>query len=318
MNIFKIAVFTKNKNKLFRKTFDQKDDEIVENISENKNKTKNNLKSKNNKINKYFEPFIGGGAFFFYLVSNYNIKEAYLYDINRELILTYNVIKNDVEELINELLALKNSYLPKDDDERKEFYYDIRNKFNEDVSTFNFENYSDKHIIRGAYTIFLNKTCFNGLFRLNKKGEFNVPIGRYKNPAILDVENLRNVSKALKIAKIYNKSFLESEDLIDENSLVYLDPPYRPLNKTSNFTSYSQNEFTDNNQIELGAYFKRIISKGAYAILSNSDPKNEDKNDNFFDDLYSDYDIRRVKAKRFINRNANKRGEINELLIKNY
>ena len=274
--------------------------------------------TKNKKVKSYFEPFVGGGAIFFYLASNYNIKEAFLYDINKELILTYNAIKNDHSELINHLDDLENNFLPKDHDKRKEYFLSIRKKFNSDLENFNFDNYSKKHIIRAAYTIFLNKTCFNGLFRLNKKGEFNVPMGRYKNPTICDDKNIKNVSKALKIAKIFNTSFLESEKLIDDESLVYIDPPYRPLNKTSHFTSYSENEFNDDNQIELAHYFDRISKKGAIAILSNSDPKNEDESDNFFDDLYKNYDIARVKAKRFINRDADKRGAINEILVKNY
>jgi len=272
----------------------------------------------NRKIKSYFEPFLGGGAIFFYLASNYKIKEAFLYDINKELILTYNVIKNDHNELINHLLNLQNKFLPKDHKERKEYYLSIRKKFNHDLENFSFDDYTKKHIIRASYTVFLNKTCFNGLFRLNKKGEFNVPMGDYKNPNICDEKNIKNVSRVLKIASIFNKSFIESEKLIDRDSLVYLDPPYRPLNKSSNFTSYSENEFNDNDQIELAHYFNRISKKGAFCILSNSDPKNEDENDNFFDDLYSKHYILRIKAKRLINRDAKKRGAINEILVKNY
>ena len=274
--------------------------------------------TKNKKIKSYFEPFVGGGAIFFYLASNYNIKEAFLYDINKELILSYNTIKNDPDELINHLIELQNDFLPKDHAERKEYFLSIRKKFNSDLENINFDSYSKKHIIRASYTIFLNKTCFNGLFRLNKKGEFNVPMGKYKNPTICDEKNIKNVAKALKIANIFNKSFIGSEKLIDDESLVYLDPPYRPLNKTSNFTSYSENEFNDDDQMKLANYFDRITKKGAIAILSNSDPKNEDENDNFFDDLYQNYDIMRVKAKRFINRDGDKRGPINEILVKNY
>lgn len=273
---------------------------------------------KTHKIEQYFEPFIGGGAIFFYLASNYHIKESFIYDINKELILTYNAIKRDPDELINELSSLEKDFLKRDDEKRKEFFLNIRKKFNEVIPDFNFDVYSREHVIRASQTIFLNKTGFNGLFRLNKKGEFNVPMGRYKNPKICDSVNIKNVSSVLKNVKIFNKSFKESEDLITDKSLVYLDPPYRPLNKTSNFTSYSENEFNDKQQAELAEYFNKITEKGAYAILSNSDPKNEDENDNFFDDLYSDYNIKRVKAKRFINSNPNKRGEINEIIVTNY
>ena len=164
----------------------------------------------------------------------------------------------------------------------------------------------------------MNKTCFNGLFRLNKKGEFNVPHGRYKNPLICDEKNIKAVSKTLKNTHIINGNYQVSEDLIDEKSLVYLDPPYRPLSKKSNFTTYAGFEFTDEHQIELAEYYKRISNKGAKAILSNSDPKNEDINDNFFDDLYKDFHIKRVQAKRSINSNGKKRGLINEILVTNY
>lgn len=273
---------------------------------------------KKRKIKYYFEPFVGGGAIFFYLISNYNIKEAFLFDINKELILAYNVIKNDPEELITELKELEKNFLDGNNDQRKEFFLHIRKKFNYQLNSFNFEEYNHDNIIRASYTLFLNKTCFNGLFRLNKKGEFNVPMGKYKNPNICNSDNIRNVSKALKIAKIYNKSFKESKKLINNDSLVYLDPPYRPLNKTSNFTNYSENEFNDKEQIELAKYFKDITKKEAKVILSNSDPKNEDENDNFFDNLYMNYEISRVKAKRFINSNASKRGSINEIIVKNY
>jgi DNA adenine methylase len=273
---------------------------------------------KSKRINQYLEPFVGGGALFFYLSTYYKIKQSFLYDINKELILVYNVIKNDPDDLINELSILEKNFIKYDDEKRKEIYLDIRKSFNHDLTDFDFNNYSDKHVKRASQTIFLNKTSFNGLFRLNKKGEFNVPMGKYKNPKIYDYENVVNVSRILKSVKIFNTTFLDSEEIIDEKSLVYLDPPYRPLNKTSNFTSYSENEFNDENQIELAKYFHRITNKGAYAILSNSDPKNEDPNDNFFDELYKEFNITRVKAKRFINRDPEKRGSINEIIVTNY
>ena len=270
------------------------------------------------KIDKYFEPFVGGGALFFYLMSNYHISEAYIYDINRELILTYDAIKNNPNELIEELKVLSEEYIPKSQDERKEMFLDIRQKFNEAIPDFDFDNYNEDFIQRAAYTIFMNKTCFNGLFRLNSRGEFNVPHGRYKKPLICDEENIRNVSHVLQHTTIVCGSFLESEDLIDDNSLVYLDPPYRPISETSSFNTYAGNDFNDDSQRELGEYYKRISNKGAKAILSNSDPKNEDPDDNFFDDLYGDFNIERVKAKRSINSNGKKRGAINEILVTNY
>ena len=270
------------------------------------------------KIDKYFEPFVGGGALFFYLMSNYQINEAYIYDINRELILTYNTIKNNPNELIEELKVLSEEYIPKEQAERKKMFLNIRQKFNDAIPDFDFENYNEEYIQRASYTIFMNKTCFNGLFRLNRHMEFNVPHGRYKKPLICDEENIRNVSQALQHTTIVCGSFLESEDLIDDKSLVYLDPPYRPISETSNFNTYAGNDFNDDSQRELGEYYKRISNKGAKAILSNSDPKNVDENDNFFDDIYGDYTIERVYAKRSINSNAAKRGAITEILVRNY
>ena len=186
------------------------------------------------------------------------------------------------------------------------------------IFNFDFENYSSDFIERAAQIIFMNKTCFNGLFRVNKKGEFNVPFGKYKNPKIFDADNLMAASFALKNTKIVQGSFLESEKLIDENSLVYLDPPYRPLSKSSSFTSYSKFDFNDDDQIELAEYYKRISKIGAKAILSNSDPKNTDENDNFFDDLYCDFTIDRIQAPRMISCNGNERKPVNEILVRNF
>lgn len=269
-------------------------------------------------VEKYFEPFIGGGALFFYLMSNYKIKKSYISDINKELIVVYKTIQKDSNKLINLLNDFKSEFIPLDHDKRKEFYLNIRNNFNNDLTDFDFDNYSSDFIKRAAYIIFMNKTCFNGLFRVNKKGEFNVPFGRYKNPLICDVANLKAASKILKNTKITAASFIDSEELIDGNSFVYLDPPYRPLNKSASFTSYSKFDFDDENQIELANYYKRVSKKGAKVLLSNSDPKNEDEDDNFFDDLYGDFIIDRVYAKRSINRDKNKRGPITEILVRNY
>lgn len=273
---------------------------------------------KSRKIDKYFEVFVGGGALYFHLMNNYKVKESYLYDINPELILTYNVIKKDPKELIGLLLNLQDEYISLEQDGRKEYYFNIRSNFNEDLTDFDYNNYSDAHIVRAAQVIFMNKTCFNGLFRLNQKGEFNVPHGRYKNPLICDKNNIMAVSKTLENTYIINGNYDESEDLIDENSLVYFDPPYRPLKNTSSFTTYAGFEFTDEHQIELAGFYKRISDKGAKALLSNSDPKNVDLNDNFFDDLYSEFTIERVQANRNINSKGSKRGKINEILVRNY
>jgi len=183
---------------------------------------------------------------------------------------------------------------------------------------FDYENYNMEWIERAKYLIFLNKTCFNGLFRQNSKGEFNVPFGRYKNPKICDRENIIEVHKALKDTRVFCNDFTESGKYIREGSFVYFDPPYRPLNKTSNFTSYSKDGFNDEDQKRLADFFEEQDKKGAYLLLSNSDPKNEDHDDDFFDNLYKNYYIERISAKRYINRDASKRGEINEIIVRNY
>lgn len=269
-------------------------------------------------IEHYFEPFVGGGGLFFYLITHgYSINNAYINDINKELILTYNVVKNDVDSLISYLSDMENEFIPLSQEDRKSFYQEIRNEFNKNLVDFDYDNYSEEHIIRASHVIFMNKTCFNGLFRVNKKGEFNVPIGRYKKPTICDVSNLKRVSCVLEKTEINNGDYQYIKDLIEDNSLIYFDPPFRPLTKTSSFTSYSDKPFGDYEQKKLSKFYQKISGENRYVILSNSDPKNIDENDNFFDDLYSEFDIHRIEVPRSINSNGKKRGKISELLITN-
>ncbi|MEZ0537044.1 DNA adenine methylase [Caldicellulosiruptoraceae bacterium PP1] len=269
-------------------------------------------------IERYIEPFVGGGAFFFFLKRNFKVNESIIIDKNKELIITYKVIQRNVIELINELKLLEEDYLNLSSEERKEFYYSIREEYNKQKDNFDYLNFNLTWIKRAAYLIFLNRTCFNGLFRLNKKGEFNVPFGKYDNPTICDAENLIEVNKALENTEIIFGDFTESKIYVKEKTLIYLDPPYRPLNNTSNFTNYNEEKFDDDDQKKLSEYFKEMDKKGAYIILSNSDPKNVDQDDNFFDELYNGFFIERIKAKRNINSNGNKRGDINELIIRNF
>ena len=274
---------------------------------------------KSKKIEQYFEPFVGGGAFFFYLMNNYVVEKAYINDINKELMLAYDVIKKDPKSLITELCNLNEEYISKKSNEnRKKYYYDIRSLFNSSLNNFNFKKYSNKHVLRASQFIFLNKTCFNGLFRVNKKGEFNVPCACPKNPLICNENNILNISKLLKNTCIMSGDFLDCEDFIVENSFVYLDPPYRPLDNASSFNGYSNNGFDDNNQIQLANFYKRLSDKGAHVLLSNSDPKNTNVDDNFFDELYIDFKIERIDAKRFINCDGSKRGPIKEILVSNF
>ena len=270
------------------------------------------------KILNYVEPFIGGGAFFFYLKNYYEIKNALISDINKEIIIGYIAIQKNHKELINELQKRQDEYLRKSTEERKEYYCKVRTEYNKNISSFNYNEYSVSWIKRASQLIFLNKTCFNGLFRLNKKGEFNVPSGRYKNPKICDETNIEAVNQALQNTEILICDFADTQKYVNDETLVYLDPPYRPLNNSSSFTSYSKDGFDDDDQIRLSKYYRELDEIGADLILSNSDPKNQNPNDNFFDDLYKKFSIQRVKATRMINSNAQKRGQINEIIIANY
>ncbi|MFP5275014.1 MAG: DNA adenine methylase [Coleofasciculus sp.] len=270
------------------------------------------------KINRYIEPFVGGGAVFLYIAQLDKVEEFFIWDINPELVLAYKTIQENVEDLIELLLKLQDKYLSFDVEERKPYFYQIRSQFNQQRQQIDFQTYHPDWVERTAHLIFLNRTCFNGLFRVNSKGEFNVPIGRYKNPKICHANNLKAVAKILQNTQIHYGDFTDSEAFVDHRSLVYFDPPYRPLSKTANFTSYSKETFDDSSQLRLRDFFRVLDQKGAKLILSNSDPKNEDLTDNFFDAAYAGYQIKRVKAKRTINSNANQRGQINELLIMNY
>ena len=271
-------------------------------------------------IKRYYEPFLGSGAVFFWVMQNCKIEEAYVNEFNPEIYLCYAVIQKDVEKLIKSLRRLAKQYQKLDSIKQQKFFYSIREKYNRTRESINFKKYdSNKYALRAAMTIFLNRTCFNGLYRVNSKWYFNVPFGRYKNPNICDEVNLRAVSKLLKKVKITNDDFAIIQKNIQERSFVYFDPPYRPLNKTSNFISYSNNEFNDREQERLAEVFRKLARiKNVKMMLSNADPKNENKNDDFFDRLYGDFKIERLKAKRMINCNASKRGEINEILVMNY
>ena len=264
-------------------------------------------------IKKYAEIFVGGGAVLFDILSKYKLDEVYISDKNLELINTYKSIRDNVDILIKSLKGMEEQYIPLDNENRKDYYYKKREEYNSLKINSEVNN-----IEKAVLFIFLNKTCFNGLYRVNKKGEFNVPMGAYKKPKICDEENLKNVSLALKKVKIIYADYRESESFIDEKTFVYIDPPYRPLNITSSFTSYTENDFNDKEQIELAEYINVLNKKGAKIVISNSDPKNNDIDDNFFDELYDNYNINRVKAIRMLNSNASLRGAINELLITNY
>ncbi len=263
------------------------------------------------KITKYAEPFVGGGAVLFDILNKYDLKEVYISDINADLINAYQVIRDNVEELIALLYKMQSEFIPIDTNARRNYYFNVRNKFNEPKT-------SDNNIEKAALLIFLNKTCFNGLFRVNRRGQFNVPMGAYKNPLICDEENLRAVSKKLKAVTIVRGDYKKSSDFIDENTFVYFDPPYRPLTETASFTAYNENAFGDNEQKELAEFAEKMRQRGALVVASNSDPKNTNPDDNFFEEIYPNFKIKRVEAVRMINCNSDARGKIKELLISNF
>lgn len=265
-------------------------------------------------INKYCEPFIGGGAVLFDILSKYNLTEIMINDINPELINTYIQIRDNVHNLIVKLKTLQEMYWKYDSAQRWDYFYKQRERFNK----IKFINNDKYNLEKASIFLFLNKTCFNGLYRVNKSGLFNVPMGNYKKPLICNETNLLAISELLQNVIIRCGDYKECIDFIDKNTFVYIDPPYRPITKTSSFTSYMQQSFEDKQQIELGEFVLSINDKGAKVIVSNSDPKNTDASDEFFDELYSSLIIDRVNAKRVINCNGKNRGEISELLISNY
>lgn len=273
---------------------------------------------RDNIIPNYIEPFLGGGALFFYLKSYFQVERSVIIDINPDLICCYKVVQKDVTSLIDILKMLEDKYILLNEKERENMFYKIRDEFNESKQSFNINTYNEDWISRAAKMIFLNKTCYNGLYRQNRKGLFNVPHGRYKNPTICPTNDLLLTANALKDTEIICGDFEQILQYVTNDTFIYYDPPYRPLNDTSSFNSYAKEGFDDIDQIKLATIFKEINKIGAYQMLSNSDPKNENPNDNFFDDLYKEFNIVRVNAKRIINSNASKRGKISEIIVTNY
>ncbi|MBN1348349.1 Dam family site-specific DNA-(adenine-N6)-methyltransferase [candidate division KSB1 bacterium] len=269
-------------------------------------------------ITNYFEPFLGAGAVFFYLAQKYRFKSAFLSDVNEELIVVFKVVQEQVEPLIEELDRFSRGFFKLDPPARKARFYEIREQYNSNRRRVSFKQFRRYWILRAAQFIFLNKTCYNGLFRVNRDGLFNVPFGRYRNPCIVDADNLRNASRALGIAEITVADFEAIGSSTQEDAFIYYDPPYKPISRTARFTSYSRHNFDDHQQVRLAEFFKEMDRKGVKQMLSNSDPRNVDPDDGFFDELYAPFNIYRIPANRAINSDARKRGNINELVITNY
>lgn len=259
----------------------------------------------------YIEPFVGSGAVLFWMLEKYpNLEKAVINDINEDLINSYLTIKYNVKDLIDILKKWEVEYhsLANNLEAKKEYYYEKRTLFNAR---------SSEQTLQSAIFIFLNRTCFNGLYRVNRKNEFNVPIGSYKRPQICNEENLLAVSEVLQRVEILNGDYSETINYIDANTFFYFDPPYKPLSETSSFNSYAKDEFDDAEQIRLKEFCDLLDEQNHKWILSNSDVKGKDINNNFFDDLYAAFNIFRVNARRSINANPNKRGKLTELLISN-
>lgn len=270
-------------------------------------------------IDTYIEPFVGGGAVFFWIASRYDLKRFVLSDINRELILCYLAVRDRVEDVIKELSAIEREYKStRTESEREGYYYRKRDEFNDEVQAHLPKSVSSEQISHVARLIFLNRTCFNGLFRVNKSNKFNVPFGRYSNPLICNEVNIRAASKVLQKADLICAEFDTLSEFAGPRSLFYFDPPYRPISETSAFKSYAASDFNDVAQKRLAGYTRELSKGGTLFLLSNSDPRNGNPDDDFFDNLYSGFEIMRVDATRMINSVASKRGVIKELLIRNY
>jgi DNA adenine methylase len=259
----------------------------------------------------YIEPFVGSGAILFWMLNNFpKIEKAVINDINEDLINTYKSIANNPKELISNLQILQNEFhnLEGSEDNKKLYYYQKRELYN---------SRKLEQSGQAALFIFINRTCFNGLYRVNSKNLYNVPMGGYKKPTICDTQNILAVSEALQKVEILCGDFENTLNSATENTLFYFDPPYKPLSETSSFNTYTKDSFDDAEQIRLKDFCTKLDILNYNWILSNSDLKGKNENDNFFDDLYSDFTISRVDARRTINANPEKRGSIKEILITN-
>ncbi len=273
---------------------------------------------KEGSIVRYVEPFAGSGAVFFHVAQSYALDELYIADFNPELIVAYRTIQRRVEDVISALREIEFRYHPLAEEERKAYFYKQRAQFNADLTGFEVDSLPREDAERTAQLIFLNRTCYNGLYRVNSRGEFNVPFGRYKNPTICDAANLHAAAAVLQRAEIHFGQYSDCEKVVDEKTLVYFDPPYRPISKSASFTAYSPQVFDDEAQADLAEFYRLLDKRGAWLMLSNSDPKNVDPNDCFFEMAYAGFRIERVRASRRINSLPERRGPIHELLILNY
>ncbi|MGN0833303.1 MAG: DNA adenine methylase [Kiritimatiellia bacterium] len=259
----------------------------------------------------YAEPFVGGGAMLFFMLSRFqNIESAVVADVNRDLITAYRTVRNQPNELISALEEMQNEFYGKaTEDARKEYFLEKREQYN---------HHDNGDVETAALFIFLNRTCFNGLYRVNAKGLYNVPFGKATRPLICDADAIRADSALLQKVEILNCDFEGVEKRVGGRAFYYFDPPYRPLTTTAGFTAYSKDGFGDDQQRRLAAFCRRLDASGCQWLLSNSDPHNADPRDMFFEELFKGFDINRVSANRMINSKSDGRGKITELAIRNY
>lgn len=267
-------------------------------------------------ITTYIEPFLGGGAVLIDILRHYNIQKAYAFDINIDLINCYNVIKNNVDELIKELKYWEIEYLDLQHKEnKKKFFEKVREEYNSYSITT-----EETSIKRAVEFIILNKLCYGGMYKVNTKGKFNNSFIYNENVVFCNEDNLKNLSKLIQKVTFIAGDYTKSEKYIDDNTFIYFDPPYRPLATTEGFIKFGGKIFDDDEQRRLSEFYKMLDSKNNVKLmLSNSDPKNDDETDGFFeDDLYKCFNINRIQVYRGANKNLNKRGYVNELVITNY
>lgn len=253
-------------------------------------------------FNRYYEPFVGGGALFFYLKQTKNISFSSINDINSKLITAFIQIQQNPEKLITLLKNIETEYKKLSLEDQEKFFYQKRELYNKE---------NNDELTTAAYLIFLNKTCFNGMYRENSKGEYNIPFGDQKNATVCDEKNILAVSECLKNTDITNQSFEESINNCQKGDFIYFDPPYYPINTTSNFTSYSRSTFGSREQEKLKSVFTDLAQKGCFVMLSNS-------NTPYIIDLYKDFNINYLYAARSINSKGDKRGKIKEVVVTNY
>lgn len=259
----------------------------------------------------YIEPFVGGGAMLFHMLQHHkNIKKAIINDINADLTTCYKVVRNNPSELVDSLKEIQQEYYSlKSEDLRKQFYMLMRDEFNTKSHT---------PIRNTTLFFFLNRTCFNGLYRVNKSGLFNVPFGKYETPTICDPITIFSDSELLQNVEIMTGDYQQTFEKAQGRTLFYFDPPYRPLSNTSSFNDYAKEAFNDLAQERLKSFCDRIEDAGYSFMLSNSDCFNTPTKDRFFEDLYLEYIIERVWASRYVNANPLKRGKLQEILVHNY